>query len=466
MKIHIVKKGETLKEIAARYKIDLTELRAMNTQIQDPENLLPGMKIRIPTKSSTVKKAVEVRQENDEKGTQEKVKEADSTRQTFKPFTPPVFPGGGIFPQPPEQPGQHGGLFHQQFKPSLPQDSLPDLSSKQTDYEKISNKEEMMSTPQAQLPSAQQSAFEKQMGIPPYQMPAVMPYPCQGPYLTQPYFAPYPTFPGPVFSPQPGPYPLTNMSQGSAYSGTVFSESSQHQQDQYDYYTDDSEKREDLEQVDNDNKPLTPVQGVDDISHWGQQGADSFQYPYGVPGMGGLFPLPFQQEPFSQMGTAVPWGHMGMMPNVDQSQKGSQHPHMPQHASGHGMMLNWNVVTPWTMSSGQLPQPMGQSASMGMPPYPQQQQMPMNMQLAKDCGCGGIQPMIPYGQQPFYPFPYPSWPMNVQGQWPPYGNFVPQQVRFSNLENADITPTENNSPFGEFPPPSNYDDEDHEDESR
>lgn len=465
MKIHIVKKGETLEEIATRYKIDLAELRAMNTQIQDPENLLPGMKIRIPTKTSTVKKAVEMRQENDEEVVQEKAKEADSTRQTFKPFTPPVFPGGGIFPQPPKQFGQQGGLFHQQIKPSLPQDGLPDLSSKQTDYEKISGNEDAMSTPQAQPPFAKQPAFAKPMGIPPYQMPAVMPHPFQGPYLTQPHFAPYPAFPGPVFPLQPGPYPLTDTSQKSAYSGADSSESSSDQQNQYDHYTDDTGKSDELEQVDDDNKPLTPVQGVDDIIHWGQQEPYSFQYPYGVPGMGGPFPMPFQQDPFSQMGTAMPWGHMGMMPNVDQSQKGSQHPHMPHHAPGYGMMLNWNVVTPWTMTFGQPPQPMGQPAPMGTPPYTQQQ-MPLNMQQIKDCGCGGMQPMMPFGQQPFYPFPYPSWPMNVQGQWPPYGNFGPQQARFADLENVDFAPTENNSPFGEFPAPSNYDDEDHEDESR
>lgn len=50
MKIHVVRKGDTLYEIAKRYGVDLDVLIAANPQIKDPDVLQVGDKIRIPTK--------------------------------------------------------------------------------------------------------------------------------------------------------------------------------------------------------------------------------------------------------------------------------------------------------------------------------------------------------------------------------------------------------------------------------
>ncbi|HEX7055624.1 MAG TPA: LysM peptidoglycan-binding domain-containing protein [Bacilli bacterium] len=48
MKLHIVKKGDTLFQIAEKYHVDLETLLSANPQIADPDEIAPGMKIKIP----------------------------------------------------------------------------------------------------------------------------------------------------------------------------------------------------------------------------------------------------------------------------------------------------------------------------------------------------------------------------------------------------------------------------------
>ncbi|NOV04094.1 LysM peptidoglycan-binding domain-containing protein [Paenibacillus planticolens] len=54
MKIHIVKKGDTLYELAKKYHITLDQLIAFNPQIADPNQLDIGMKVKIPSKPKPV----------------------------------------------------------------------------------------------------------------------------------------------------------------------------------------------------------------------------------------------------------------------------------------------------------------------------------------------------------------------------------------------------------------------------
>lgn len=51
MKIHIVKKGDTLWKIAQRYNLDFEKLKEFNTQLENPDKISQGMKIKIPTNS-------------------------------------------------------------------------------------------------------------------------------------------------------------------------------------------------------------------------------------------------------------------------------------------------------------------------------------------------------------------------------------------------------------------------------
>lgn len=56
MKIHIVQKGDTLWKIAKKYGVDFEELKKMNSQLSNPDMIMPGMKIKVPSASVSVKK--------------------------------------------------------------------------------------------------------------------------------------------------------------------------------------------------------------------------------------------------------------------------------------------------------------------------------------------------------------------------------------------------------------------------
>jgi morphogenetic protein associated with SpoVID len=56
VKIHIVQKGDTLWKIAKKYGVNFEELKQMNTQLSNPDMIMPGMKIKVPTGGGMVKK--------------------------------------------------------------------------------------------------------------------------------------------------------------------------------------------------------------------------------------------------------------------------------------------------------------------------------------------------------------------------------------------------------------------------
>ncbi|MCY7753432.1 SafA/ExsA family spore coat assembly protein [Bacillus haynesii] len=56
MKIHIVQKGDSLEKIAERYEVDFEELKKLNSQLSNPDLIMPGMKIKVPSGGVPVKK--------------------------------------------------------------------------------------------------------------------------------------------------------------------------------------------------------------------------------------------------------------------------------------------------------------------------------------------------------------------------------------------------------------------------
>ncbi|ANB60328.1 SafA/ExsA family spore coat assembly protein [Anoxybacteroides amylolyticum] len=59
MKIHIVQKGDTLWKIAQKYGVDFEALKKINGHLSDPNYIMPGMKIKIPTAGVPVKKEMQ-----------------------------------------------------------------------------------------------------------------------------------------------------------------------------------------------------------------------------------------------------------------------------------------------------------------------------------------------------------------------------------------------------------------------
>ncbi|MFT8323504.1 MAG: SafA/ExsA family spore coat assembly protein, partial [Bacillus sp. (in: firmicutes)] len=49
MKIHIVQKGDTLWKIAKKYGVSFEELKMLNSQLSNPDMIMPGTKIKVPT---------------------------------------------------------------------------------------------------------------------------------------------------------------------------------------------------------------------------------------------------------------------------------------------------------------------------------------------------------------------------------------------------------------------------------
>nr|WP_277988127.1 SafA/ExsA family spore coat assembly protein [Halobacillus kuroshimensis] len=56
VRIHIVQKGDTLWNIAKKYGVDFEELKSVNTQLSNPDMIMPGMKIKVPQGTKPVKK--------------------------------------------------------------------------------------------------------------------------------------------------------------------------------------------------------------------------------------------------------------------------------------------------------------------------------------------------------------------------------------------------------------------------
>lgn len=56
MKIHIVQKGDTLWKIAKKYGVNFEELKKLNSQLSNPDMIMPGMKVKVPTTGGLIKK--------------------------------------------------------------------------------------------------------------------------------------------------------------------------------------------------------------------------------------------------------------------------------------------------------------------------------------------------------------------------------------------------------------------------
>lgn len=87
MKIHIVQKGDTLWTIAKKYGVNFEELKKMNAQLSNPDLIMPGMKIKVPTPAGMPNK------EMPKSGTIQKEKKMEqpiAPVTEVKPPAPPV----------------------------------------------------------------------------------------------------------------------------------------------------------------------------------------------------------------------------------------------------------------------------------------------------------------------------------------------------------------------------------------
>ncbi|MFW0807433.1 SafA/ExsA family spore coat assembly protein [Bacillus pumilus] len=102
MKIHIVQKGDSLWKISKKYGVDFQELKKLNSQLSNPDLIMPGMKIKIPSSGVPVKtdhhKAKEMPKPKEHPYVKEKPKDVVQVQDTKPkekpnepvPYVPPV----------------------------------------------------------------------------------------------------------------------------------------------------------------------------------------------------------------------------------------------------------------------------------------------------------------------------------------------------------------------------------------
>ncbi|WP_066233037.1 SafA/ExsA family spore coat assembly protein, partial [Metabacillus fastidiosus] len=229
LKIHIVQKGDTLWNIAKKYGVDFEALKSMNTQLSNPDLIMPGMKIKVPSGNVHVKK------EKPMSGGQKKempivehpfVKEKPKVVEEFeemipiqkeveKPSTPYVPPVPSI--QQPVYPEIDVNNYYmvnmEHLAPQFPQ--MPPKPKKEAVKKEVPVKEEKkvekkVEQPAQTLPVQQEEALEEI----PQQMPQQTPSMPQMPIYTAPVMQPPPQGPVPTSPVMPGygfcypPYPI------------------------------------------------------------------------------------------------------------------------------------------------------------------------------------------------------------------------------------------------------------------
>lgn len=116
VKIHIVQKGDTLWKIAKKYGVNFEELKQMNAQLSNPDMIMPGMKIKVPTTGGSVKKETQIKYGSKEMPKKEMPK-AEHPFKEQKPMAMPVEEPKKEKPKEVQKP----------FAPKMPQPVVPEI---------------------------------------------------------------------------------------------------------------------------------------------------------------------------------------------------------------------------------------------------------------------------------------------------------------------------------------------------
>ncbi|KGX83110.1 hypothetical protein N783_17115, partial [Pontibacillus marinus BH030004 = DSM 16465] len=313
MKIHVVQKGDTLWKISKKYGVNFEELKAMNSQLSNPDMIMPGMKIKVPSDSKPVKKeqpqatqpykdtspkpmpvGKEKPKEMPKKEMPKPKKEAVKPAVEEKPMMPAQQPQQPIMPmqfQFPTMEQEMQNYYTTVNIPQMPQYQPPKQPKKEPVKPAAEEKKPMKQPqkqpqvqPQMQEPMKQpqmQPQVQPQMQQPMQQQPMMPMYVQPMPYMPCP---PHPCPPMPQYLGSTEPYCWDGMMPGQ-------------------------------------QQAVSPATGYDDMesSSWESSSVDMPQMPqqgYGMP----------------QQGYGMPHQGQGM------PQQGGQMPQMPQGMQGGGQM--------------------------------------------------------------------------------------------------------------------------------
>lgn len=187
MKIHIVQKGDTLWEIAKQYGVDFNELKSMNTQLANPDLIMPGMKIKIPSGS----KSVQSKAQGHYKAAPAKKHEV---KKEMLPKSMPTVPAPIIQPddhKPPKEIQLEMPIYHMPQMPQQPITTLPKIEFDMVQQSIVQQQAAQTQTAPAPQPKAE---------TPVQQQPVVHILPIQYYPVFQPYPVQQPTMPSPCCS--------------------------------------------------------------------------------------------------------------------------------------------------------------------------------------------------------------------------------------------------------------------------
>ncbi|WP_246586500.1 SafA/ExsA family spore coat assembly protein [Cytobacillus gottheilii] len=127
MKIHIVQKGDTLWKIAKKYGVNFEELKKMNTQLSNPDMIMPGMKIKVPASGGTIKKEAPIGPEI-HMGSKKEMPKAEHPFAKEKPITQPVAETPKEMPVQPQKPAPlKQEKPKKPYMPKMPKPMMPDI---------------------------------------------------------------------------------------------------------------------------------------------------------------------------------------------------------------------------------------------------------------------------------------------------------------------------------------------------
>ncbi|WP_338000921.1 SafA/ExsA family spore coat assembly protein [Neobacillus terrae] len=422
MKIHIVQKGDTLWKIAKKYGVNFEELKKMNAQLSNPDMIMPGMKVKVPTSGGMVKKAnpkVESNPGTFNAGTKKEMPIAEQHPIKEQPVPSPIAvtpvkeaPMPPIVKEAPIAP-----------VPPMPQPVVPEIDI--NNYYMLNMANMSVQQPQPPLqpaPAPILPAKEMPKEVypeSPVQMPIQAPIqapiqmPCEG-GVEQPMCPEYcvpvtPVMPGPGFN-----YPWGYPQQPMPYAPVQGAMMPPVGQGMYPGNPGVMGAVPMPAQV----SQGTVQGGAPYMPYYQSEESSSFmpQMPMGQMPMGQMGQMPMGQMPMGQMGQMpmgqMPMGQMGQMPMGQ----------MPMGQMGQMPMGQMPMGQMGQMPMGQMP--MGQMGQMpmGQMPMGQMGQMPMYQRLEKEAPIVQQQPILQPAPAPVMqaPAPPPVMPEQPVAQMPVY----------------------------------------------
>ncbi|MBY7143266.1 SafA/ExsA family spore coat assembly protein [Virgibacillus sp. NKC19-3] len=184
MKIHIVQKGDTLWEISKSYGVDFEQVKELNSQLSSPDMIMPGMKIKIPGSSKTVKK--------EDTSVKETYKEQQVPYKDISPKPMPVIKEDDkekpktVEPQIPVEPLPKMPIQKEKQKPIEPLPKMPSQKEKPIQKEKAKPMLEQDHYTTVDFPKIKQQYTETKDKIPEKADKDIKPKPHPQPPMQQP----------------------------------------------------------------------------------------------------------------------------------------------------------------------------------------------------------------------------------------------------------------------------------------